>query len=65
VLAVVVFYGLNDVTLDAPEDDAYDLVSRSRREPRTTRPRPANLPVGSDWFSQAPRVVTGQVRQIR
>ena len=25
-LAVVVFYGLNDVTLDAPEDDAYDLV---------------------------------------
>lgn len=25
-LAVVVFYGLNDVTLDAPDDDAYDLV---------------------------------------
>lgn len=25
-LAVVVFYGLNDVNLDAPDDDAYDLV---------------------------------------
>lgn len=25
-LAAVVFYGLNGVTLDAPDDDAYDLV---------------------------------------
>ncbi|HEY1829321.1 MAG TPA: type II toxin-antitoxin system death-on-curing family toxin, partial [Acidimicrobiales bacterium] len=25
-LAVVVFYGLNDVGLDAPDDEAYDLV---------------------------------------
>lgn len=25
-LAVVVFYGLNDLALDAPDDDAYDLV---------------------------------------
>lgn len=25
-LAVIVFYGLNDVTLNAPDDDAYDLV---------------------------------------
>lgn len=25
-LAVVVFYGLNDRTLEAPDDDAYDLV---------------------------------------
>ncbi|MCZ4497565.1 MAG: alcohol dehydrogenase [Marmoricola sp.] len=25
-LAVVVFYGLNDVELDAPDDDAFDLV---------------------------------------
>lgn len=25
-LATVVFYGLNDVALDAPDDDAYDLV---------------------------------------
>jgi death-on-curing protein len=25
-LAVFVFYGLNDLELDAPEDDAYDLV---------------------------------------
>jgi death-on-curing protein len=25
-LAVVVFYGLNDVDLDAPDDPAYDLV---------------------------------------
>lgn len=25
-LATVVLYGLNDITLDAPDDDAYDLV---------------------------------------
>lgn len=25
-LCVVVFYGLNDITLEAPDDDAYDLV---------------------------------------
>lgn len=25
-MAVFVFYGLNDIDLDAPEDDAYDLV---------------------------------------
>jgi death-on-curing protein len=25
-MAVFVFYGLNDLSLDAPEDDAYDLV---------------------------------------
>lgn len=25
-LAVVVFYGLNDIALDAPDDDAYELV---------------------------------------
>ncbi len=25
-LAVVVFYGLNDVALDAPDDEAYELV---------------------------------------
>jgi len=25
-LATVVFYGLNDISLDAPDDDAYDLV---------------------------------------
>lgn len=25
-LAVVVFYGLNDIDLDAPDDEAYDLV---------------------------------------
>jgi len=25
-LATVVFYGLNDIQLDAPDDDAYDLV---------------------------------------
>lgn len=25
-MSVVVFYGLNDVDLDAPDDDAYDLV---------------------------------------
>ncbi|MDP3889664.1 type II toxin-antitoxin system death-on-curing family toxin [Nocardioides sp.] len=33
-LAVVVFYGLNDVDLDAPDDPAYELVmSVARREP--------------------------------
>ena len=33
-LAVVVFYGLNDVTLDAPDDDSYELVmSIARSEP--------------------------------
>ncbi|HET7356500.1 MAG TPA: type II toxin-antitoxin system death-on-curing family toxin [Nocardioidaceae bacterium] len=32
-LAVVVFYGLNDVDLDAPDDPAYDLVmSVARRD---------------------------------
>lgn len=25
-LAVVIVYGLNDIVLDAPDDDAYDLV---------------------------------------
>ena len=25
-LATVVFYGLNDIALEAPDDDAYDLV---------------------------------------
>lgn len=33
-LATVVFYGLNDVTLEAPDDDAYELVmSVARSEP--------------------------------
>ena len=33
-LATVVFYGLNDVTLDAPDDDAYALVMAvARSEP--------------------------------
>jgi death-on-curing protein len=26
-LAAVVFYGLNDIALEAPDDDAYDLVT--------------------------------------
>ncbi|MBM7502462.1 prophage maintenance system killer protein [Brachybacterium muris] len=30
-LAVVVFYGLNGVDLEAPDDDAYDLVEYSPR----------------------------------
>ena len=34
-LATVVFYGLNDVTLDAPDDDAYELVMAvARSEPQ-------------------------------
>jgi death-on-curing protein len=33
-LAIVVFYGLNDVSLDAPDDDAYELVMAvDRSEP--------------------------------
>ncbi len=33
-LAVVVFYGLNEITLDAPDDSAYELVmSVARRQP--------------------------------
>jgi death-on-curing protein len=33
-LATVVFYGLNDVTLEAPDDDAYELVMAvARSEP--------------------------------
>ena len=33
-LATVVFYGINDVTLDAPDDDAYELVmALARSEP--------------------------------
>ncbi|MGA8047396.1 MAG: type II toxin-antitoxin system death-on-curing family toxin [Dermatophilaceae bacterium] len=33
-LAVVVFYGLNDVALEAPDDDAYELVMAiARSEP--------------------------------
>ncbi|HYN28820.1 MAG TPA: type II toxin-antitoxin system death-on-curing family toxin [Dermatophilaceae bacterium] len=33
-LATVVFYGLNDVTIDAPDDDAYELVMAvARSEP--------------------------------
>ena len=33
-LATVVFYGLNDITLEAPDDDAYELVMAvARSEP--------------------------------
>ena len=34
-LAAVVFYGLNDVTLDAPDDDAYELVMAIARSEST------------------------------
>ena len=34
-LATVVFYGLNDVTLDAPDDDAYELVMALARSETT------------------------------
>ncbi len=43
-LATVVFYGLNNIELEAPDDDAYDLViaiatgaPRTRRPPHTWR----------------------------
>ena len=34
-LATVVFYGLNDVTLDAPDDDVYELVMALARSETT------------------------------
>ena len=34
-LAVIVFYGLNDVTLEAPDDDAYELVMALARSETT------------------------------
>ena len=34
-LAVIVFYGLNDVTLDAPDDDVYELVMALARSETT------------------------------
>ncbi len=41
-LATVVFYGLNDITLEAPDDDAYDLVITLARG-TTTYQRAAEL----------------------
>lgn len=41
-LATVVFYGLNDITLEAPDDDAYDLVIALARG-TTTYQRAAEL----------------------
>lgn len=34
-LAIIVFYGLNDITLDAPDDPAYELVMDVARETST------------------------------
>ena len=47
-LATVVFYGLNDVTLDAPDDDAYEFVMASpAANPRwrTSLPHSARGPI--------------------
>ncbi len=41
-LATIVFYGLNDITLEAPDDDAYDLVIALARG-TTTYQRAADL----------------------
>lgn len=41
-LATIVFYGLNDITLEAPDDDAYDLVIALARG-TTTYQRAAEL----------------------
>lgn len=41
-LAVVVFYGLNGINLEAPDDDAYDLVI-ALASGATTYPRAAEL----------------------
>ncbi len=45
-LATVVFYGLNDVTLDAPDDDAYALVMAVARSEPTVGDITATL---SSW----------------
>jgi death-on-curing protein len=45
-LASVVFYGLNDVTIDAPDDDAYELVMAVARSEPTVEDVAAAL---SSW----------------
>ncbi len=45
-LATVVFYGLNDVALDAPDDDAYELVMAVARSEPTVEAVAAAL---SSW----------------
>ena len=42
-LATVVFYGLNDVTLDAPDDDAYEFVMAVARSEPTVEDIAATL----------------------
>jgi death-on-curing protein len=42
-LATVVFYGLNDVTLEAPDDDAYELVMAVARSEPTVEAVAATL----------------------
>jgi death-on-curing protein len=46
-LATVVFYGLNDVTLDAPDDDAYELVMAVARSEPTVEAVAAALARGT------------------
>ena len=42
-LATVVFYGINDVDLDAPDDDAYELVMALARSESTVEELAAAL----------------------
>ena len=42
-LAIVVFYGLNDITLDAPDDEAYDLVIAMASDASTYQEAAAHL----------------------
>ncbi|HNV15954.1 MAG TPA: type II toxin-antitoxin system death-on-curing family toxin [Dermatophilaceae bacterium] len=49
-LAIVVFYGLNDITLDAPDDEAYDLVIAMASGASTYQEAAAHL---SRWRASA------------
>lgn len=54
-LATVVFYGLNDVALDAPDDDAYELVMALVRSESSVEELAATL---RSWHGPEPAVGT-------
>ena len=56
-LATVVFYGLNDVTLDAPDDDAYELVMAVGRSEPTVEAVARAL---GSWHGQPTSMEPGQ-----
>ena len=57
-LAVVVFYGLNDVDLDAPEDRAFELVMSIARRGTSVEQIAARWPNGTDVESSSSDVRT-------